>query len=207
MLDAFVLSIIEFFKGFGYFGILLALCLEFVPAEIVLPLAGFWVSEGEFNYWLMVVAGTVGGTIGPLTLYAVGRFGGRPLVLKYGKFFLINEKQVDVADRFFAKYGAGVAFFGRFMPVVRTAISVPCGMTKVNVWKFTLYTFFAMLPITALYVYLGMKLGENWEQAGALFSQYLQPFVIAIAVLAVLYGLYKYRLWLLERKLNLKDKE
>lgn len=207
MLDAFVLSIIEFFKGFGYFGVLLALCLEFVPAEIVLPLAGFWVSEGEFNYWLMVLAGSVGGTLGPLTLYAVGRYGGRPIVLKYGKFFLINEKQVDIADRFFAKYGVGVAFFGRFMPVVRTAISVPCGMTKMNVWKFAFYTFLAMTPITALYVYLGMKLGENWEQAGAIFSQYLQPFVIAIFIIAVIYGVYKYRLWLLERKLHLKDKE
>lgn len=205
-METFVLAIIDFFKQFGYFGVLLALCLEFVPAEVVLPLAGFWVSEGEYNYWLMVLAGSVGGTLGPLTLYAVGRFGGRPIVLKYGKFFLINEKQVDVADKFFAKYGAGVAFFGRFMPVVRTAISVPCGMTKMSVWKFSFYTFLAMTPITALYVYLGMKLGENWEQAGEIFAQYLQPFVILIVILAVIYGIYKYRLWLLERKLHLKDK-
>ncbi|MEK4628423.1 MAG: DedA family protein [Solibacillus sp.] len=207
MLDTIIMSMVEFFKGFGYFGVLLALCFEFIPAEIVLPLAGYWISQGEFNYVLMVIAGTVGGTIGPLTLYAVGRYGGRPIVLKYGKFFLVNEKQINAADKFFAKYGAGVAFFGRFMPVVRTAISVPCGMTKMNVWKFTFYTFTAMLPITALYVYLGIKLGENWEQAGALFKDYLQPFVIVIVVVAVIYGIYKYRLWLLERKLNLKNKK
>ena len=197
---------VEFFKGFGYFGVLLALCFEFIPAEIVLPLAGFWISQGEFNYYLMVLAGTVGGTIGPITLYALGRYGGRPLVLKYGKYFLVNEKQVNAADKFFAKYGAGVAFFARFMPVVRTAISVPCGMAKMSLAKFSIYTFAAMLPITALYVYLGIKLGENWEEAGALFKQYLQPFIIVIAILALIYGIYKYRQKLLERRLRVKDK-
>ena len=197
---------VEFFKGFGYFGVLLALCFEFIPAEIVLPMAGFWISQGEFNYYLMVLAGTVGGTIGPITLYALGRYGGRPLVLKYGKYFLVNEKQVNAADKFFAKYGAGVAFFARFMPVVRTAISVPCGMAKMSLTKFSIYTFAAMLPITALYVYLGIKLGENWEEAGALFKHYLQPFIIAIVILALIYGVYKYRQKLLERRLRVKDK-
>ena len=206
MLDTIIMSMVEFFKGFGYFGVLLALCFEFIPAEIVLPLAGFWISQGEFNYYLMVLAGTVGGTIGPITLYALGRYGGRPLVLKYGKYFLINEKQVNAADKFFAKYGAGVAFFARFMPVVRTAISVPCGMAKMSLTKFSIYTFAAMLPITALYVYLGIKLGENWEEAGALFKQYLQPFVIALVVLALIYGVYKYRQKLLARRIRVKDK-
>mgnify|MGYP003467052688 FL=1 len=206
MLDTIIISMVEFFKGFGYFGVLLALCFEFIPAEIVLPMAGFWISQGEFNYYLMVLAGTIGGTIGPITLYALGRYGGRPLVLKYGKYFLVNEKQVNAADKFFAKYGAGVAFFARFMPVVRTAISVPCGMTKMSLAKFSIYTFCAMLPITALYVYLGIKLGENWEEAGALFKQYLQPFIIALVILALIYGVYKYRQKLLERRLRVKDK-
>ena len=206
MLDTIIMSMVEFFKGFGYFGVLLALCFEFVPAEIVLPMAGFWISQGEFNYYLMVLAGTIGGTIGPITLYALGRYGGRPLVLKYGKYFLVNEKQVNAADKFFAKYGAGVAFFARFLPVVRTAISVPCGMAKMSLAKFSIYTFCAMLPITALYVYLGIKLGENWEEAGALFKQYLQPFIIALVILALIYGVYKYRQKLLERRLRVKDK-
>lgn len=200
LLDTIIMSMIDFFKDFGYFGVLLALCFEFIPAEVVLPLAGYWVSQGDFNYYLMVLAGTVGGTIGPITLYAVGRYGGRPLVMKYGKFFLVNEKQINAADRFFAKYGAGVAFFARFLPVVRTAISVPCGIMKMNLWKFSIYTFAAMLPITALYIYLGMKLGENWEEAGAIFSQYLRPFIIIIVILIVVYGVYKYRQHLLAKK-------
>lgn len=201
MLESIVLSIVEFFKNFGYFGVLLALCFEFIPAEVVLPLAGYWISQGDYNYYGMVIAGTIGGTIGPITLYALGRYGGRPLVLKYGKYFLINEKQVNAADRFFAKYGAGVAFFARFMPVVRTAISVPCGMAKMSLLKFSVYTFAAMLPVTALYVYLGIKLGENWEEAGALFSAYLQPFVITIVILVLIYVIYKYRHYIIERKM------
>lgn len=188
MIEEFVLSMIMVFKSLGYFGVLLALCFEFVPAEIVLPLAGFWVANGEFNYIGMVIAGTIGGTIGPLTLYALGRYGGRPLVVKYGKYFLINERQVDAADRFFEKYGAGVAFFARFLPVVRTAISVPCGMAKMSVWNFAIYTFSAMLPITALYIYLGMKLGENWEEASALFSEYMTPVILVIAVGIIVYA-------------------
>ena len=201
MFETIIMSMIDFFKDLGYFGVLLALCFEFIPAEVVLPLAGFWVSQGDYSFWGIVLAGTIGGTIGPITLYALGRYGGRPLVIKYGKYFLINEKQVNAADRFFAKYGAGVAFFARFLPVVRTAISVPCGIMKMSLAKFSAYTFLAMFPITALYVYLGQKLGENWEEAGPLFSQYLRPFIIVLVILLAAYGIYKYRIYLLEKKL------
>lgn len=166
MLTEYIMAFVEFLKGFSYFGIMLALCFEFVPAEVVLPLAGFWVYEGDFNYYLVVIAGAVGGTTYPLTLYYLGKWGGRPMVIKYGKYFLVSEKQINASDRFFEKYGAGVAFFGRFLPVVRTAISVPCGISEMNVIKFCVYTFIAILPITALYVYIGFTLGENWELAG-----------------------------------------
>lgn len=200
LFEEMILAMLEFFKNLGYFGVLLSLCFEFVPAELVLPLAGYWVSEGDFNYYLIVLAGTVGGTIGPMTLYALGRYGGRPLVLKYGKFFLVKEHHINAADYFFEKYGASVAFFARFMPVVRTAISVPCGIAKMPFWSFTIYTFLAMLPITAAYVYLGMKLGENWEQAGALFKEYTQPIVIAAIVGVIGFILWKYRKHLLRKK-------
>lgn len=106
----YIQMFIEFLQQFGYFGVLLALCFEFIPAEVVLPLAGYWVSQGDFNIHLLALAGTVGGTIGPITLYVLGRYGGRPLVIKYGKFFLVSEKQIRASDAFFEKYGPGVAF-------------------------------------------------------------------------------------------------
>lgn len=194
----FIAMFIEFFEQFGYFGVFLALCFEFIPAEVVLPMAGYWVSRGDFNIHLLALAGTIGGTIGPLTLYALGRYGGRPLVEKYGKYFLVNQKQIEASDRFFNKYGHGVAFFARFLPVVRTAISIPCGMTKMNVAKFSLYTFVAMYPITYLYLYLGFKLGENWEQAGHLFDQYMFP--IAGVIIVGIAG------YVIIRKMNAKKK-
>lgn len=187
MIENIILTVIEFLKGFSYFGVMLALCFEFIPAEVVLPLAGYWVYEGDFNYYLIVLAGSIGGTIGPLTLYYLGKWGGRPLVLKYGKYFLVTQKQVDMSDRFFEKYGAGVAFFARFLPVVRTAISVPCGISEMNVAKFCIYTFLAITPITAVYVYIGFTLGEHWEQAGHIFNQYLQPVVLGILILLAIY--------------------
>ncbi|MFJ8257479.1 DedA family protein [Peribacillus asahii] len=184
-MEDIILSMIEAFKSLSYFGVMLALCFEFVPAELVLPLAGYWVYQGDMNLYVVILFGTIGGVLGPLTLYALGRYGGRPLVKKYGKYFLIKEEQIDKADHFFDKYGASIAFFGRFVPGIRTAISLPCGIMKMSVWKFCVYTFFAMLPVTAAYVYLGYKLGPRWEQAGEIFSQYANYLLIPIFLFVV----------------------
>lgn len=183
----YILAFVEILKEFSYFGLILALTFEFVPAELVLPLAGYWVYQGDMSYWLAVLAGTVGGTFGPLTLYALGRYGGRPFILKYGKYLFIQEHQVEKADLFFQKYGAGVAFFARFLPGVRTLISIPCGMAKMNVWLFSIYTFCATLPITAVYIYLGYTFGPHYKQAAAAAEDY-SPFIIAGIV--VLLGIY-----------------
>lgn len=182
-----IMDFILFFKDLSYAGIVLALSFEFVPAEIVLPLAGYWVHLGDLNLYLTILAGTIGGTFGPLTLYALGRYGGRPFIEKYGKYFFIRPHHLDSSDKFFEKYGNGVAFYGRFVPGVRTLISIPCGIAKMNVFKFSLYTFFAMLPITALYVYLGFSLGHQWENVDELVKPYIIP---AATVFVVAFGLY-----------------
>lgn len=184
-MDSIVLQMIEAFKSLGYFGITLALTFEFIPAEVVLPLAGYWVYEGDRTLLLSILFGSIGGVTGPLTVYALGRFGGRPLILKYGKYFLIKEAQVDKADAFFQKYGGSIAFFGRFVPGVRTAVSLPCGMTKMNVWAFMGYTFLAMFPVTCVYVYLGYRLGPKWEDAGGIFAEYANYLIIPIVLIVV----------------------
>ncbi|WP_110112121.1 DedA family protein [Bacillus sp. CGMCC 1.16541] len=191
MLEELVLSLVEALKQLSYFGVVLALTFEFVPAELVLPLVGYWVYQGDMNLYLAILAGTVGGVCGPLTLYALGRYGGRPLVLKYGKYFLVREKEIDASDRFFEKYGPSVAFLGRFIPGVRTAISLPCGMAKMNVVQFSVYTFVAMLPVTAIYVYLGYKLGPQWEQVGPIVSQYMRPVGLVLIVCIILFVAFK----------------
>lgn len=184
-MESLIMDMIEAFKSLSYFGVLLALTFEFVPAELVLPMAGYWVYQGDMNLYLTILAGSIGGVTGPLTLYALGKYGGRPLVLKFGKYFLVKEEQLAKADYFFGKYGAGIAFFGRFVPGIRTAVSLPCGMLKMNVWKFILYTYLAMLPVTTIYVYLGYKLGPQWEQAGVIFSQYANLLLIPIVIIVI----------------------
>lgn len=193
-MEGFIIELVESFKQLSYFGVILALTFEAIPAEIVLPLVGYWVYQGDMHIVLAILAGTIGGVFGPLTLYALGRYGGRPVILKYGKFFLVREREINKAEQFFDKYGGAVAFLGRFLPVVRTAVSIPCGMAKMNVWKFSIYTFFAMLPITSLYVWLGYKLGPKWKEVAPLAKQYMLPIVIAILIgigLYVLYRMYK----------------
>ncbi|MCW3791641.1 DedA family protein [Paenibacillus sp. LS1] len=182
-----ITQFILFFKDLSYAGLVIALSFEFVPAELVLPMAGYWVYLGDMKLWLAILAGTVGGTFGPLTLYALGRYGGRPMVEKFGKYFLIRPHHLDASDKFFEKYGSGVAFIGRFVPGIRTVISIPCGMAKMNVFKFSIFTFLAMLPITSLYIYLGFKLGSQWEHVDEIVKPYIVP---AAVVFLGAFGLY-----------------
>ncbi|MDN7240605.1 DedA family protein [Planococcus sp. N028] len=194
-MEALIIQLVEALKGLSYLGIVLALTFEFVPAELVLPMAGYWVYEGDFILVGAILAGSIGGVLGPLTLYALGRYGGRPMVLKFGKYFLVTDNHINKSDRFFEKYGGGVAFFGRFVPGVRTAVSIPCGMAKMNIWKFIAYTYIAMLPITALYVYLGYKLGPQWSMAGEIMCQYANFILIPIALIVI---------WMLVRRKKLR---
>lgn len=197
IVEALIMQMIEAFKELSYFGITLALTFEFVPAELVLPLAGYWVYQGDMNLFGAILAGSIGGVLGPLTLYALGRYGGRVAILKFGKYFFIKEEHMDKSDQFFEKYGGAVAFLGRFIPGVRTAISIPCGIAKMSVWKFIVYTYIAMLPVTAIYVYLGYVLGPQWERAGEIFGQYANYLLIPITLLII---------WMIvkRRKLNVQ---
>ncbi|MEK3704077.1 DedA family protein [Paenibacillus sp. FSL R7-0198] len=186
-----ITQFILFFKDLSYAGLVIALSFEFVPAELVLPMAGYWVYLGDMKLWLAILAGTVGGTFGPLTLYALGRYGGRPMVEKFGKYFLIRPHHLDASDKFFEKYGSGVAFYGRFVPGIRTVISIPCGMAKMNVFKFSIFTFLAMLPITSLYIYLGFKLGSQWEHVDEIVKPYIVPAAVVFLGAFELYVLLK----------------
>ncbi|UOY92015.1 DedA family protein [Ectobacillus sp. JY-23] len=191
-MEQLILSFIEFLKQFSYAGVVLALTFEFVPAELVLPLVGYWVYQGDMNFIGAIIAGTIGGTTGPLTLYALGYYGGRPLIKKYGKYFFIKEKEMEKAEAFFEKHGPAVAFLGRFVPGIRTLISIPCGVAKMNIWQFSIYTFLAMLPVTALYIYLGMKLGEHWKMAGEVAKEYLLPVGIIIIGIVLIMSVRRY---------------
>ncbi|WP_208025425.1 DedA family protein [Bacillus salipaludis] len=191
MMKDFIFSILMFLSQLGYLGIALGLMIEIIPSEIVLGYGGYMIAQGHLNFLGAVIAGTIGGTIAQLFLYWAGYYGGRPFLEKYGKYVLIKKSHIDVAESWFQKYGAGVIFSARFIPVVRHAISIPAGIAKMPVSKFTLYTVAAVLPWTVLFLYLGKVLKENWSHIKEYAQPYVLPIIITAIVLAAIYFIIK----------------
>ncbi|MDR6120644.1 membrane protein DedA with SNARE-associated domain [Bacillus sp. SLBN-46] len=187
----FINSVLEFLSQLGYFGIALGLMIEIIPSEIVLGYGGYMIAQGHLNFIGAVIAGTIGGTIAQLFLYWAGYYGGRPFLEKYGKFVLIKKSHIDIAEQWFEKYGAGVIFSARFIPVVRHAISIPAGIAKMSATKFTLYTVAAVLPWSILFLYLGKVLGSNWSHIKEYAQPYVMPIIIAAVVLGAIYFIIK----------------
>ncbi|MFQ3543157.1 DedA family protein [Halobacillus rhizosphaerae] len=173
--------------GLGYTGIALGLMIEIIPSEIVLAYGGYMVSQGTITFTGALIAGTVGGTIAQLFLYWIGAYGGRPFLEKYGKYLLIKKHHIDVAENWFTKYGTGVIFTARFIPVVRHAISIPAGIAKMSFAKFTIYTTIAILPWSALFLYLGLRLGANWENISSVAALYTRPIGLMAAAIIIVY--------------------
>jgi membrane protein DedA with SNARE-associated domain len=148
-----------------------------------MPFSGFLVVSGQFTLWQVTIIGALGNLAGSLLAYWVGYKGGRPLVEKYGKYILINHQDLDKADHFFTKYGELTAFFSRVLPIVRTFISLPAGIAKMNVWKFSFYTFLGALPFSYFLAWAGVQLGTHWDEVRGI----LHRFNLAIAVLIVLF--------------------
>ena len=178
----------------GYVGLAAAMGIESamipLPAELILPFAGFLVSDptaiepitGQpWTFWIAVVVATIGNTIGSLIAYAIGLYGGRPFLERYGRYLLIRPHEIEVADEFFRKYGAATVFFGRLLPIVRTFISFPAGVTRMPLGKFILYSTLGALPWSIALVYAGMQLGANWVE----IREILRPFDLAIFIAVI----------------------
>ncbi|WP_294742182.1 DedA family protein [uncultured Exiguobacterium sp.] len=193
MLSQIVNQILLSLADLGYFGIALGLMIEIIPSEIVLSYGGFMISQGTIGWPLAVVAAVIGGLLSQLFLYWFARYGGRPLILKYGKYILISEHHLDLAERWFLKYGQGVIFGARFIPVVRHAISIPAGLAKMDQTKFSLYTVLAIIPWSILFLYLGETLGTNWRSIKEVAAPYTNGVLIAAVVLIIVYFFYKRR--------------
>jgi len=170
----------------GYPGIFLLMALESacipIPSEIIMPFSGFLVSSGEMNFCLVVVAGSVGNLAGSFLAWWIGFRGGRPLVEKYGRYILLSPRDLESSDRFFKRYGEGTVFFSRLLPLIRTFISLPAGIAKMDSKKFLLYTLAGCIPFTALLTYAGLVLKENWNA----LSPYFHKFDLIIGLLIVL---------------------
>lgn len=195
MLEALAQFTIGFIHTTGYLGIFILMTLESllipIPSEATMPFAGFLVSQGTLNFWLVVLTGTIANVVGSIIAYYIGYFLEETvligLIKKFGKFILVTHKDYEDASKWFTKYGDKVIFVSRLLPAVRTVISLPAGMFEMNVKKFILYTFAGSLLWSIVLTYIGVTLGKNWDTLGGYFHKFDLVIVVLFALAVVWY--------------------
>lgn len=172
-LAGFIIAVIS---KTGYLGVMFLMGIESacipLPSEIIMPFAGYLVYAGHpdplthftFNLFWVATAGAIGCNLGSVVAYEVGHFGGRPLAEKYGSYVLLSRHDLDLADRFFHRFGAIAVLVARLLPVVRTFIALPAGVARMPRLKFHIYTFVGSWPWCLGLAWVGMKLGEHWDK-------------------------------------------
>ncbi len=185
---AYVASLgIQVVSFLGYFGIFILMAFESMilpmPAELVMPFAGFLAATGKMSFILVIVFSSLGSICGSLISYYIGKIGGIAFVRKFGKYLLLDESDLLKTEKWFRKSGDKTIFISRFIPVVRHIISIPAGIGKMDLKKFCIYTIAGATIYNAFLAYMGYLLGKNW----LLVRQYSEPFsiVVAIAIVAV----------------------
>ncbi len=190
-LTSLIVFFVDRLDGFGVF-LLMALesCNIPIPSEVILPYAGFLVSQGQMNLHLAAFAGAFGCLVGSVLSYWLGHKLGRPLLWKYGKWFLLSHRDIEKADRFIVRYGDATYFFSRLMPVVRTFISFIAGISKGNFKKFCLYTFVGSWIWSYVLVYVGVILGDNWNNIGPWWDRF-QELIVILILLAIVWHIFR----------------
>ncbi|MGB9636797.1 MAG: DedA family protein [Thermoplasmata archaeon] len=194
-LVAFMMEfIVSLIVCIGYPGIFMLMLFESacipIPSEVIMPFAGFASSPAyagnRFDIYLVSLAGALGNLAGSLVAYYFGLYVGRAGVLRYGKYFFVTEKHLKQAEEWFEKYGEIAVFAGRLLPVIRTFISLPAGIAKMNVWKFSLYSFVGSIPWCVTLAFLGYLLGEHYTLIIE-YGAYLDYAVLTIIVIFLIY--------------------
>ncbi len=166
-----------------------------IPSEVIMPFAGFLVTGGKFNFWLVVLVGALGNLIGSLSMYGLGFWGGevviRKLIRVWGKFILISEKDFALSKSWLVRFGLPVVALSRVLPVVRTFISLPAGVAKIDLTLFTALTFGGSLIWSAFLTYIGVLLGENWQNIEPAFRKFDIFIVLGAIILAGLFFYHK----------------
>ncbi len=179
-MDIFLLELIG---EYGYFGMFIGMVLEAViiviPSELILATGGILASQKIFSFLGAFLTGLLGSVFCAIAIYAMGYFGGKPFVKKYGKYFFMKEEDIEKSDSWFQKYGLLSALIGRNFPIIRTLISLPIGIMRQSFIKFVLYTTIGSIPWTIAFVYFGYALGENW----IIINSYLEYLKIPIYLL------------------------
>ncbi|QIN81282.1 DedA family protein [Rubrobacter tropicus] len=200
MLEAILAPLIHFVTetigGYGVPAVFVLMLLEsmgiLIPSEAISPFAGYLVSEGRMTLFAAVTAGVLGNLVGSWVAYFIGLWGGRELWFRYGRYVGVRAHHLDVAEKWFDRYGELTVFVSRCLPVVRTFISFPAGTAKMNLTKFSVYTLLGCIPWVFALTYLGYVLGENWERIGD-FLHYLDYAVAVAFIVGVVYVIWRWR--------------
>ena len=192
-MDFFINWITNFISQVSYPGIFLLMLLESacipIPSEVTMPFAGFLASGGRFSFWWVIIAGTAGNLVGSWLAYFFGWWGQEPVVRasvrRWGRYLLISEHELDRAEEWFNRFGEAIVFFSRILPVVRTFISLPAGIAKMNFFKFTIYTVLGSFIWSFFLAKIGFTLQENWHALERYFRQF--EFIIAGVLFAAVF--------------------
>ncbi|HPT13390.1 MAG TPA: DedA family protein [Bacteroidales bacterium] len=189
----------------GYPGVFFLMMLESmvfpVPSEAVMPFAGFLIVDGQFTFTGTIIASTLGSIVGSLLSYAIGYYGGKPFIERFGKYLLLNTHHLEVSQRFFDKNGQITILISRFIPVVRHLISIPAGFGKMNLLKFSVYTIIGAGIWNTFLTFVGFKLKSNWAEVMK-YSHIIDLVVVGILGVAVIYYLYKIYLSLAKKRVS-----
>lgn len=191
--------IISIISSSGYVGVFLLMLSESalipIPSEVTMTFAGYLVSTGKFNLYAVIFAGAFANLAGSWLAYWLGFWGEKTIVItlikKYGKYLLISEHEFHKSEAWYRKYGEAITFFSRVLPVIRTFISLPAGIAKMNFWKFTIFTFVGSLIWSAFLAYIGFILGRNWNSLHPYYQKFEYIIVGGVVLVGIYYLLHK----------------
>ena len=161
-----------------------------LPSEVIMPFAGYLVSTGHFSLLGAATAGAIGCNLGSIVGYEIGRRGGRPLAMRYGRYLLIGPGELDAADRFFARFGGPAVLIGRLLPVIRSFIAFPAGVARMRLVPFHVYTFVGSWPWCFGLAWVGMTLGDRWNSDSRLKAWFHRADAAIGAVLVIAVATY-----------------
>ena len=186
MLESFAHWVQSVVRDLGYPGVFLLITLEStlvpIPSELVMPFAGYMASQGEFSLPVILIINSAAALLGSGLCYWIGVVGGKPFLVKYGKFFLVRQHDIERTEVFFAKHGKATILIGRFLPVIRHVISVPAGIARMPLRGFFLQTFLGSTIWGGVLILLGYTIGANWE----VFARTLKRVDLLIGIILLL---------------------
>jgi membrane protein DedA with SNARE-associated domain len=186
VLESFAHWVQDVVRAFGYPGVFVLIMLEStlvpIPSEIVMPFAGYMASQGEFSLPVILVINSVAAVVGSGVCYWIGVVGGKPFLVRYGKYFLLRQHDIEKTEAFFARHGKKTILIARFLPGIRHVISVPAGIARMPLRGFFLQTFLGATIWGGALIVLGYYVGANWET----FARTLKRVDLLIGTILVL---------------------